>query len=60
MQVSRLVKVKQKLKPQGSATAIILTAAQVDELGGGKRAAVTVTIGKNSVRLRLAVMGGNT
>ena len=53
-----LVKVKQKLKPQGPATAIVLTNAQVDELGGGKRAAVTVTIGANTVRLRLAVMGG--
>lgn len=52
------VKVKQKLKPQGPATAIVLTNAQVDELGGGKRAAVTVTIGANTVRLRLAVMGG--
>ena len=52
------MKVKQTLKPQGPATAIVLTDAQVDELGGGKRAAVTVTIGKNTVRLRLAVMGG--
>jgi hypothetical protein len=53
-----LVKVKQKLAPQGPATAIVLTDAQVDQLGGGKRAAVTVTIGLNTVRLRLAVMGG--
>lgn len=52
------MKVKQKLKPQGPATAIVLTDAQVDELGGGKRAAVTVTIGKKTVRLRLGVMGG--
>jgi hypothetical protein len=52
------VKIKQKLKPQGPATAIILTDAQVDELGGGKRAPVTVTIGAKTVRLRLAVMGG--
>jgi hypothetical protein len=52
------VKVKQTLKPQGPATAIVLTDAQVHELGGGKRAAVTVTIGKQTVRLRLAVMGG--
>ena len=52
------MKLRQTLKPQGPATAIILTDAQVDELGGGKRAAVVVTIGKKTVRLRLAVMGG--
>jgi hypothetical protein len=52
------VKVKQQLKPQGPATAIVLTDAQVEELGGGKRAAVTVTIGNKTARLRLAVMGG--
>ena len=52
------MKVKQTLKPQGPATAIVLTDAHVDELGGGQRAAVTVTIGKKTVRLRLAVMGG--
>ena len=52
------VKVKQKLEPQGPATAIVLTDAQVDELGGGKRAAVTVTIRGKTARLRLAVMGG--
>jgi hypothetical protein len=52
------VKIKQKLKPQGPATAIVLTDAQVDELGGGKRAAVSVTIGKATARLRLAVTGG--
>jgi hypothetical protein len=52
------VKVKQTLKPHGPATAIVLTDAQVEQLGGGKRAAVTVTIGKKTARLRLAVMGG--
>jgi hypothetical protein len=52
------VKIKQKLKPQGPATAIILTNAQVEALGGGKRAPVTVKIGSKTVRLRLAVMGG--
>lgn len=46
------------LEPSGPATAIELTDAQVDELGGGKRAAVRVTIGGRSARLRLAVMGG--
>lgn len=52
------MKVKQTLQPHGPATALVLTDAQVDELGGGKRAAVTVTIGKKTARLRLAVMGG--
>ncbi|HEY4058760.1 MAG TPA: YdeI/OmpD-associated family protein [Kofleriaceae bacterium] len=52
------MKVKQKLEPHGPATAFILTDAQVDELGGGKRAAVKVTVGKVSARLRLMVMGG--
>jgi hypothetical protein len=52
------VKIKQKLKPQGPATAIVLTDDQVVELGGGKRAPVTLTIGSTTVRLRLAVMGG--
>lgn len=52
------MKVKQKLKPQGPATAIVLTDAQVEALGGGKRAAVQVTIASKTVRLRLAVMGG--
>lgn len=51
-------KIKQTLQAQGPATAIVLTDGQVDELGGGKRAAVTVTIGKTTARLRLAVMGG--
>lgn len=46
------------LEPSGPATAIILTDEQVDELGGGKRAAVRVRIGDRSARLRLAVMGG--
>lgn len=52
------MKVKQKLEPQGPATAIILTDAQVETLGGGKRAAVKVTIGGKTAQLRLAVMGG--
>src|SRR5690606_6300211 len=46
------------LEPQGPATAIELDDAQVEALGGGKRAAVVVTIGERSARLRLAVMGG--
>ena len=52
------MKIKQTLKPHGPATAIVLTDAQVEELGAGKRAAVTVTIAKKTARLRLAVMGG--
>lgn len=46
------------LEPFGPAAAIILSDEQVAELGGGKRAAVRVTIGGRSARLRLAVMGG--
>jgi hypothetical protein len=46
------------LAPQGPATAIELTDAQVAELGGGKRAAVRVTIAERSLALRLGVMGG--
>lgn len=52
------MKIKQKLAPHGPATAIVLTDAQVDQLGGGKRAAVTVTIAGKTARLRLGVMGG--
>lgn len=46
------------LLAQGPATAIELTDAQVESLGGGKRATVVVTIGGRTSRLRLAVMGG--
>lgn len=46
------------LEPRGPACAIILTDAQVAELGGGKRAAVQVTIGDRSAALRIGVMGG--
>ncbi|MBW9093478.1 DUF1905 domain-containing protein [Microbacterium jejuense] len=46
------------LVPFGPATAIELTDAQVDALGGGKRAAVVVGIGGRSARVRLAVMDG--
>lgn len=52
------MKTKQKLAPFGPATAIVLTDAEVEALGGGKRAAVKVTIGSKSAALRLAVMGG--
>lgn len=46
------------LEPSGPATAIELTDEQVAELGGGKRAAVKLTIGDRTARLRLGVMGG--
>jgi uncharacterized protein YdeI (YjbR/CyaY-like superfamily) len=50
--------VTQTLQPSGPATALVLTDEQVEELGGGKRAAVMVRIGDRQARLRLAVMGG--
>lgn len=50
--------VRATLAPVGPATAIELTDDQVVELGGGKRAAVVVTVGERRARLRLAVMGG--
>lgn len=46
------------LEPFGPATAIILTDAQVEQLGGGKRAPVTVTVDGRTTRVRLTVMGG--
>lgn len=46
------------LEPVGPATALELSDAQVAQLGGGKRAAVRVTIGDRTARLRLAGMGG--
>lgn len=50
--------VRTVLAPHGPATAIVLSDEQVAELGGGKRAAVRVTIGDATVPLRLGVMGG--
>ncbi|MFJ6679021.1 YdeI/OmpD-associated family protein [Microbacterium sp. NPDC091382] len=50
--------VRTVLPKNGPATAIELTDEQVDALGGGKRAAVVVTIGGRTARLRLGVMGG--
>ncbi len=47
-----------RLEPRGPAGALILSDAQLAELGAGKRAPVVVTIGATSARLRLAVMGG--
>ncbi|UOQ57103.1 YdeI/OmpD-associated family protein [Leucobacter allii] len=48
------------LAPEGPATALELSADQVAELGGGKRAAVLVTIGGRTARLRLGSMGGRS
>ena len=42
----------------GPAAAFVLTEEQVEAIGGGKRAALRVTVGSRSARLRLAVMGG--
>ncbi|MBL3700906.1 YdeI/OmpD-associated family protein [Leucobacter luti] len=50
--------IETELAPQGPATAIELSDAQVTALGGGGRAAVRVTIGSRTARLRLARMGG--
>lgn len=52
------VRIHTVLEPFGPATAIVLTDAQVAELGGGKRAAVIVGIGDRTARVRLAVMDG--
>ena len=52
------LRIRSVLEPHGPATAIELTDAQVAELGGGRRAAVRVTIGERSLALRLGVMGG--
>jgi hypothetical protein len=47
-----------RLEAKGPAAAIVLTDDQVATLGGGRRAAVRVTIADRTARLRLAVMGG--
>ena len=52
------VRIHTTLEPFGPATAIELTDAQVDELGGGRRAAVVVRIGERTARVRLGVMDG--
>ena len=52
------LQIRTTLAPHGPATAIELRDDQVATLGGGKRAAVLVTIDGRSARLRLAVMGG--
>ncbi|HWT33106.1 MAG TPA: YdeI/OmpD-associated family protein [Microbacterium sp.] len=52
------LRIRTTLQPQGPATAIELTDEQVSALGGGKRAAVRVSIGERTVPLRLGVMGG--
>lgn len=45
-------------EPAGPAAAFVLSDDDVARLGGGKRAAVRVTVNDVSARLRLAVMGG--
>ncbi|MCT9820571.1 YdeI/OmpD-associated family protein [Microbacterium sp. W1N] len=52
------LQLRTELTPFGPAAAIELTDDEVAELGGGKRAAVTVTIGDRRARLRLGVMDG--
>jgi hypothetical protein len=52
------ITVRTVLESNGPATAIELDDGQVAGLGGGRRAAVRVTIGGRSARLRLGVMGG--
>lgn len=52
------LRLSRALVPFGPAAALELTDAEVDALGGGKRAAVLVTIGGRSARLRLGVMDG--
>lgn len=52
------IRIRTILEPLGPATHIELDDDQVAELGGGKRAAVRVTVGGRTARLRLAVMGG--
>lgn len=52
------LRIQAVLVPFGPATALELTDAQVEELGGGRRAAVIVGIGGNTARLRLGVMDG--
>ncbi|KAA9130646.1 YdeI/OmpD-associated family protein [Microbacterium caowuchunii] len=54
------LRIRTVLAANGPATAIELTEAQVEELGGGKRAAVVVEIAGRTARLRLGVMGGRT
>lgn len=46
------------LHPRGPAAAIVLTDEQVEQLGGGLRAPVRVTIGDRSAAVRLGRMGG--
>lgn len=53
-----VLRIETVLEASGPAAAIVLSDEQVDELGGGKRAAVKLTIGDRTARLRLGVMGG--
>jgi hypothetical protein len=53
-----MIEERMVLRPFGPAAAFVLTDQQFNALGGGKRAAVRVTVEGRSARLRLAVMGG--
>jgi phosphoribosylformylglycinamidine (FGAM) synthase-like enzyme len=46
------------LEPRGPAGAIVLTDAQLADLGASKRSPVTITVGDRSVEARIGVMGG--
>lgn len=53
-----MLTVQQTLEPSGPATALVLTDAQVAELGSTRNPPVVVTINGTSQRLRVARMGG--
>jgi phosphoribosylformylglycinamidine (FGAM) synthase-like enzyme len=46
------------LEPRGPAGAIVLTDAQLADLGASKRSPVTITVGDRSVEARIGVMAG--
>lgn len=52
------LRIRTLLEPMGPAGAIVLTDAQVAELSTAKAFPVSVTVGENTARLRLARMGG--
>jgi hypothetical protein len=56
--MTTMIEERMVLQPFGPAAAFVLTDDHVDALGGGKRAAVRVTVAGRSARLRLAVLGG--
>ncbi len=56
--MSEPLTLRTRIEPTGPAGAIVLTDKQVDALGGGRRAALRVTVAGRQARLRLAVMHG--